>query len=401
VVGIYCAESLYLRWRGKPLAQERMLWLTAISAVLLSAINPNGFRILRVMRNYRNSPMQTQIWEWQYPKFWELTPFSLLLFGALLVALLNRRKLRPADWLLLAAFGVSGLLALRNTILTALAGSVLIFVYLPEWKSKLGMREWIQVGALSLGALLTATGYPLLAAAAIGATLVVWSGRFRIPAEFGIAVLLLATTGALFLGGNAFQFRASEGPPSDAADFLIQHHIHGRLYNSYIQGGYLIWRLWPQLQVFIDGRALNEKVYQDSQRIGMNAAEGNGKSGEALLQEYGIDIIVMDGFEPVSGSAHYLPAALADPRQTDWKLVYRDVHDVIYMRHPPPDVPVLNTFDALAGMEEQCQYLVDHDNPACAQGMIDVFTRVGDGARLRKWTNIYRDHPMKPVFSRF
>ena len=37
-------------------------------------------------------------------------------------------------------------------------------------------------------------------------------------------------------------------------------------------------------------------------------------------------------------TANYLPAALADPKQTEWKLVFRDVHDVIYMRNPPPDV---------------------------------------------------------------
>jgi hypothetical protein len=353
------------------------------------------------MRNYRNSPMQTQIWEWQYPKFWELTPFTLLLFGALLVALLNRRKVRPADWLLLAAFGTSGLLALRNVIFAVFAGSFLIFVYLPEWKAKLGLREWIQVGALGVGAVFVSRGQPLLAAAAVGAALLVWSGRFLIPAEFGIPILLLAATGGLLLGGSGFQFRETESTPSDAASFLIQHHIQGRLFNTYGQGGYLIWRLWPQLQVFIDGRALNEKIYQDAQRIGMNAADVNGKSGEALLQEYGIDIIMMDGFESISGSANYLPAALADPKQTEWKLVFRDVHDVIYMRHPPPDVTVLNTFDALAGMEEQCHYLVDHGSPTCSLGMIDVFTRVGDRARLMKWTNIYRSSHVEMSFTRF
>src|SRR5262249_43641234 len=50
MIGIYCADSLYLRWRGKPLAEERTLWLAGVSAVLISGLNPNGFHIVEVMR---------------------------------------------------------------------------------------------------------------------------------------------------------------------------------------------------------------------------------------------------------------------------------------------------------------------------------------------------------------
>jgi hypothetical protein len=180
--------------------------------------------------------------------------------------------------------------------------------------------------------------------------------------------------------------------PSDAADFLLKHHIQGRIFNTYAQGGYLIWRLWPDQQVFIDGRALNEKVYQDANRINMNADTTGGKSGEDLLKEYGIDVIVMDGFEPVGGTAFFLPAALADPSQKEWKLVYQDIHDVIYMRNPPPDVPPLKSLDALGAMEQQCQMLVEHGMPLCSRGLTDVFARIGDRARYQKWAAIYREN---------
>jgi hypothetical protein len=401
MVGIYCAESLYLRWRGKPLAEERTMWLAGISAILVSGLNPNGFRIVQVMRSYRSSPMQSQIWEWQYPKFWEVTPFSVLLFGAVLVLLLNRRRVRPVDWLLLLVFGASGLLAFRNIIFSAVAGSILIAAYFPEWKNKLEASAWVQVAVLFAAAFLAAHGQPLAAAVSLGIALLVWMGKAPVLAEFAFAVMLFTYFAAFVITERAFQFRASNIVPAEAADFLLQHHIQGRMFNTYTQGGYLIWRLWPQMQVFVDGRALNEQVFNDTRRIGMNADEVGGKSGEELLKEYGVDIIVMDGFEPVSGMANYLPAALADPKQTEWKLVYRDVHDVIYMRHPPPDVPVLNTFDALAGMEEQCQYQVDHDSPACTKGMIDVFSRIGDQARLRKWMSIYQSAHVEDKFTRF
>jgi hypothetical protein len=181
--------------------------------------------------------------------------------------------------------------------------------------------------------------------------------------------------------------------PANAADFLLEHHIKGRIFNTYAQGGYLLWRLWPEQQVFLDGRALNEGVAADIQRIEMNAAaDAGGKSSEQLLKDYGIDVIVMDSFDPVAGNAYYLPAALADPSQKEWKLVYQDIHDVIYMRNPPPDVKPLNSLDALTSMEAQCSFLVKHNAPACSNGMYDIFVRIGDRVRSEKWAQIYRDN---------
>jgi hypothetical protein len=212
--------------------------------------------------------------------------------------------------------------------------------------------------------------------------------RQRPAAEWALAAMLLAATVALVAQGRAFQFHASTRTPVGAADFLEQHRIHGRLFNTWGQGGYFIWRLWPQLPVFIDGRVLNESVAADAQRIILAADTTGGKSYDQLLNDYGIDIVAMDCFEPVRGAAYYLPAALADPQQTDWKLVYRDVHDLIYMRHPPPDVAPLNSLDGLDGMEAQCSFLMADGAPACATGMVDVFSRIGDEARAQKWESI-------------
>ncbi|MBC8401855.1 MAG: hypothetical protein H8E14_10245 [Candidatus Marinimicrobia bacterium] len=43
--------------------------------------------------------------------------------------------------------------------------------------------------------------------------------------------------------------------PVKATRFLKANPITGKVYNSYNWGGYLIWELYPQKQVFIDGRA--------------------------------------------------------------------------------------------------------------------------------------------------
>jgi hypothetical protein len=335
VVGIYLAESLYLRKRGP--------WIPALAAILISGLNPNGFGVLRTLLNYHQSQMISQIWEWYRPAPGELSPFTVLLYGSLLVLFWQRRKTRPADWLLLAAFGSAGLLAIRNVPLTAFVGAFLIAAYLPAAK------------------------------------------RVNPIADRALAAGLFAGTLVLIAQGRAFQFRASSRTPVGAADFLQQHNIQGRMFNTWSQGGYLLWRLWPQFPVFIDGRVLNESVAADAQRILFAADTTGGKSYDTLLNDYGIEIIVMDCFEPVRGGAYYLPAALADPQQTDWELVYRDSHDLIYMRRPPSDVVPLNSLDGLDGMEDQCSFLMSDDAPACAKGMVDVFSRIGDQQRALKW----------------
>ncbi len=346
----YSAEALYFRFRGKPVADDQRVWLVTAACVLASGLNPNWFRVIPVMVSYRYSIMQASLWEWQYPNPWPPSPFSVLLAGALAVLLWKRRQTRPVDWLLLLGFGTLAAMAVRNIILAGLVGPFLIASYLP------------------------------------------WKKTLPVVAEFLVAALLVLGIGVRFVEGKAFQFRAADWKYSGgAADFLLAHHVTAPMFNTYELGGYLIWRLWPRQRVFIDGRALNESVYLDYQRIAFNAEAINGKSGEELLKEYGIEVILMDGFEYTSGAPYLLPAALSDPKQTEWKLVYQDAQAVIYMRHPPPGVQPLNSFDALAGMEAQCNMWLENDPgmPRCALGLSQLFARIGDAGRARRWNAIY------------
>ena len=95
--------------------------MTAACA-LASAVNPNGFRVIRVLSSYRASGIQSDNLEWQRPIFWEPSMYSFLLFGCLLTLLLGRRRTRPVDWLLYAGFAAVSLMAVRNTIFMGLIG---------------------------------------------------------------------------------------------------------------------------------------------------------------------------------------------------------------------------------------------------------------------------------------
>jgi hypothetical protein len=396
VMGAYCAESLYRRWRGKPQADERLLWGFAIGAIAVSGLNPNVFNVVPVLQYYRQSPLQSSIWEWQKPKYWEVSPFTILMYGAAALMLLYARKTRPVDWLLMFVFSVSGLMAIRNIILVGLWAPVMIAAYAPGWEErKTAALRWLAVlGIAVLGIYYANSLFSVIVLAImIAALCLVVTNRYPIVSAAMIGLLLVWGVVFDIVSKNGFQFRGAMWKnPEKAADFILQHKLQGRLFNTYGQGGYLIWRLWPDQKVFFDGRALNESVYGDANRITMNADNKGGKSGEDLLKEYGIDIILMDCFEAVSGNAYYLPAALADPSQKEWKLVYQDVHDVIYMRNPPPDVPPLPSLDALTAMETQCQFYVKNGTPLCSRGLTDIFGRIGDRERYLKWRKVYEEN---------
>jgi hypothetical protein len=352
MLGAYCGEALIQRLRKRPVEDERQLWLVTIACFLASAINPNGFRVIEIILLYRSSGIQSSNLEWQYPAFW-LPPYSygVVLIGSLVAMLLSWRRTRPVDWILYFVFGAASLLAVRNTILMGLVGAVLLGSYLPTWKRAV----------------------PLVA-------------------EYLAAGLLALAIFSALREGRSFQLRAAEWMlPIQAADFLKTHNVSGHMFNTYENGGYLVWRLWPTQRDFIDPRGLSEEAFADYNRILYYADSNGGKSADELLAKYGIDVLVLDGFDRFTGKIHTLAAALADPKQTAWKLVQADNRSIVFMRQPPPGVQPLNNLQALQSIEMQCQQQIDHDpqQPACARGMADLYNLIGDKARAAQWMAYY------------
>jgi hypothetical protein len=340
------------------LGSPTLVWGAA--AILISGLNPNGFRIPLILTYYRSSYLTSRLQEWARPRWWLVNEFTVLLFGAALLLLWTglyaRRRVRLVDWLLFPAFGVAALMAQRNIFLIGILAPILIATYFP-WKPALPRM-----------------------------------------APFATALILMVGSIAAS-AGTFFQLRAAEWRyPSGAADFLLNHHISGPIFNTYEYGGYLIWRLWPAQRVFIDGRSLSESVFMDYGRILYNHDESGGKSAPQLLDQYGVQTIVMNTFEYVEGLVYLLAPGMADPGQTEWKLVYNDPAAIILMRHPPPGVEPLDSLRIFDHMEAECQMHLDREPqiPRCARSLAQIYTQIGEFARARRWLGIYLDHPHAP-----
>lgn len=357
VLAAYSADALLGRWRKRPMPADRLLWLASVAAFLVSGANPNGFRVPQILAHYRGSYLTSRLLEWAPARLWPPNEFTVLLFGAAALLLWMRRRVRPVDWLLFAAFAGAGFTAQRNIILIGFLAPILIASYRP------------------------------------------WKPRLPALAQWAAAALVLAGLATGIAGGSFFQLRAAEWKfPGGAADFLVAHHVTQPMFNSYEYGGYLIWRLWPQQRTFIDGRALSESLFLDYARILYNHDESGGRSAQQLLDQYAIQVIVMNSFEYAGGLVYLLAPALSDPRQTEWKLVYSDPAALIFMRHPPAGVEPLDSLRVLDHMEAECDLHLEREPryTLCARSLGQVFARIGDVDRARRWIGIYLAHPHAP-----
>jgi hypothetical protein len=344
VLAVYSAEALWQR-----AADARQVCTLSVLSLLISGANPNGFRILQVLLYYRSSSLTRNLLEWARPAWFAANEFTVLWVGGGLLMLWAWRRVRMVDWILFAAFVAAAFSAQRNTILVGLIAPIVIVTYLP-WKRVLPPLAPFAVSVLLIGAAMAAS----------------WS--------------------------SAFQLRAAEWRyPAGAADFLLSHHITGHIFNTYEYGGYLIWRLWPEQQVFIDGRSLSETLFQDYGRILYNVEEP-GQNAQQLLDRYGVQTILMNTFEYSEGLVYRLAPALADPQQTEWKLVYEDPAAIVLMRHPPAGIEPLDSLRILTHMEAECDLHLQHEPhmPPCARALAQVFTQVGDQARARQWYARYQ-----------
>jgi hypothetical protein len=280
----------------------------------------------------------------------------VLLYASAAVLLLAWRRVSFTDWFLFGLFTAASLAAFRNIPLTVFLAPVLIATYLP------------------------------------------WKPRLPRVTGFVTAATLAAVLGTGIAQGQFFQLRAALWKfPEGAAQFLLEHRIAEPIFNTYEYGGYLIWRLWPQQKVFIDGRALNETVYQDYQRA-LGTAQASTGERRQVLAHYGVGVVVANAFEYTTGSLYPLVLGLANPAESDWKLVYQDPQALVFLRHPPASLPVLDKAHVADHLEAECSLHIENDPELslCARTLGFFFLRARAADRARRAFALYLAHRAGP-----
>jgi hypothetical protein len=67
---------------------------------------------------------------------------------------------------------------------------------------------------------------------------------------------------------------------------------------------------------------------------------------------------------------------------------------MIFMRHPPKGMQVLDPSLVLPTMESECELHIQHqpELPGCARNLGQTLSRAGDYAKARHWLAIYLQH---------
>lgn len=168
------------------------------------------------------------------------------------------------------------------------------------------------------------------------------SDKITIPSRWSMptAIILItlmavyfATVGSTRTALASDRFFTSEF--EQGAEFIVRNNLKGNIFNDYTGGGYLIWRLSPDIKLFIDGRNLYPKIFKAYQAA-VDYAFDHNNNYERVLNDFNIDLVMMPGCDKVSGTLITLVAALLEDHR--WSLVHSDANVLIFMYNSPANV---------------------------------------------------------------
>lgn len=280
---------------------DRRLWSSVAAAAVVSFLNPNTYKIFTYPLVIREVVKALKVEEWYsilyYLDRWGIRIFMImmflaaaLIFGRFLAAQPNKIHYRLAG--LFFGIAVLPFISIRHTAFFPLVA--------------------VPVAALALSEL-----------ALIKNLLEKISDKAKVIV-LAVAGMLFLTAGALYVPREAINDQVL---PVKAVAFVKAQGIKGPLFNLYNEGGYLIWRLWPEEKVFIDGRS---EVYageplQDILKI----VNLRGDWKRLVDEKYKINYFLLPYRPPLTGLAGNMLRVLT---RHGFKLVYWDDAHVILLR---------------------------------------------------------------------
>lgn len=293
------ADSFAVIWRRvRPLVLVGLLCGAAIM------INPHGARMyMYPFETLRSHAMMKYIEEWLSPNFQELMfqPLILMIFATFSVLALSSKRLRLLDLFLLLATTAGALRSARNIPFFVLVAMPLLvehswsWVTANRWGHWLTKPEKLEVGSQAI--LKTVLNVVLLVALPLG-----------------MVALRLQRSVANQSTAEAKVF------PVTAVDFMLAHNPPKPIFNDYGWGGYLIWKLYPDYRVYIDGRA---DVYGDAFMEEFLSAQSGQTGWRGPLDKYGIRTVLI---KPDLALASLLRQDAA------WQNVFEDQQAIVFVR---------------------------------------------------------------------
>ncbi len=264
-----------------------------LGACFVAALaNPNGIKIIIYPFQTLVSPsMQQFIQEWFSPDFHQLIwqPFAWLILVLIGIGMISKKSISPTNILLTFLLGYAALRSMRNIPLFVIS-------VIPVLSEQVGSLISIPTEKRNLSRLYSIT-VPVLLILLV----------FVISLRFVQVVQEQSTI-------------ESENFPKAAADWLLENKTQGNLFNSYGWGGYLIWRIYPEYRVFIDGRA---DVYGDKFIFDYMTIYHAEPGWENKLNNQAVHTVLIESNAPLAYLLNQSPA---------WHIAFQDKKSTIFIR---------------------------------------------------------------------
>jgi hypothetical protein len=273
-------------------AHLRTMALVLAFNLLLVPLNPNGWKMFSYpLETLRSPSMQRYISEWNSPNFHnpDYWPLLLAILAVFMIAASARSRMRPRDLLLLLVGTLAALSFVRMT-------PIFVLIAVPIASRLIQDRPRLQGSAPSPSRPFSTVG--------------------------NIAILLAMTA---FVIVHASQVLKRQ-PLAEAAHYpvaatrFLQSHPPGRLFNSYDWGGYLIFHLYPETRVCIDGRA---DVFGDGAMQEFFDAYFMTGNWQRALSDWKIETVLVPPTAPLASALRTQPA---------WQLRFEDPTALVFSR---------------------------------------------------------------------
>ncbi|HZZ99702.1 MAG TPA: hypothetical protein VFK07_03270, partial [Candidatus Paceibacterota bacterium] len=230
-IGLYMLETIFRRdpvWK-------RVAWMTLATAIA-TLINPNflagALEPFTILQHYGYSIVENQ------------SIFFLKNYGILLTQI--NFFLLVGIIFVLSYIPAIRKYAFKNYIFEIVSGGMFLFLA-ADMIRNFGPSAILMtpILALNLQSLFEKRNWPAS------------SLKFNITAIFLMILMIWATVTSsayAWFGTNSTFGPSILASAQDGVDFILDNHIAGPVFNNFDVGSYLIWKLYPEQKVFVDGR---------------------------------------------------------------------------------------------------------------------------------------------------
>lgn len=271
--------------------------------VIASFINPNGFHLYTYgMKLSQSKVFSSFVYEW-------MSPFSPYFIGQNFLYFFS-------EWFFICIASLLMKLKRKSWL-----DAFLIFLFL--YLCTRAMRHI----ALAMIFLLPAVGEEITGF--INYCKKKWDiSRFRASAKLIFSLCLLYATFHIAINGLSpgkgwkvckISGRMGEDMPVEAVDHLLKNNLPGEIFNSYGYGSYLIYRLYPERKVYIDGR-----IAMYGEGLAKDLTGLSDVRMDIIVEKYGINTALISNSEPERLHTYFM--------NRNFRPVYSDEYVCIYTR---------------------------------------------------------------------